>query len=85
MSRVVSIDALVGDVATAAEHQARSLGDIFGSVAEADEATRHNVRIIDQSAAAVRRFHDQAAVLAGLVGHFKIGEVSRVRLAAASA
>lgn len=74
MSRVASIDALVGEVATAAEHQANGLREVFGSVSEADQATRHNVHMIEQSATALRRFHDQAAALAGLVGHFKIGE-----------
>lgn len=74
MGRVASIDALVGKVATAAEDQANGLRDVFGSVSEADQATRHNVLVIDRSAAALRRFHDQAAVLAGLVAHFNIGE-----------
>ena len=71
MQRVGNIDMLVGDVALAAEQQASGLKDVVGSVSEADLATQHNVKLIDSSAASIQRFHDQAAILAGLVRHFQ--------------
>ena len=54
MSRVASIDALVGEVATAAEDQANGLREVFGSVSEADQVTRHNVQMIERSAASLQ-------------------------------
>ena len=48
-----------------------------GSFAEADEAPRHNVGMIDRSAAARAALHDQTAVLVGLVARCKVGDVSR--------
>ena len=72
MTRVASIDALVGGVATAAEQQASGLREVFGSVSEADTTTRQNVKIIEQSAVSLKRFHEQSSVLAGLIGHFRI-------------
>ncbi len=73
MGRVAEIDGLVASAATAAESQADHLKTVVAAVSDADRATQQNVRMGEQSAASVQGVHDQAAVLAGLVGQFRLG------------
>ncbi len=73
MGRVAEVDGLVASAAAAAESQADHLKGVVAAVSEADRATQQNVRMGEQSAASVQGVHDQAAVLAQLVGQFRLG------------
>ena len=71
MDKVADVNRLVGEVATAAEQQAKSLNDVVACVSTADRETRQHAEISEQSARSIHRIRDQSTTLAELVGQFR--------------
>ncbi len=74
--QVNEINALVGDIAAAAQDQATGLGEINEAVNQMDQTTQQNAAMVEQSTAASRSMADEAEGLSQLISQFRLGEAS---------
>ena len=66
------VSELISEVAGAAQHQARSLGEVNAAVTQLDTMTQQNAALVEQSAAASESLRDQAARLTEVVARFRL-------------
>ncbi|HSI47672.1 MAG TPA: methyl-accepting chemotaxis protein [Ideonella sp.] len=67
---------IIGEISSAASEQSEGLGQISGAVSQLDQMTQQNAALVEESAAAAESLKDQAQRLAGLVGHFRLGQAA---------
>jgi methyl-accepting chemotaxis protein-1 (serine sensor receptor) len=77
-----SIDAIVGqvrkvadfiaDISSTAAEQTNTIGQVTDAVGQLDQVTQQNAALVEESAAAAESLKHQAAMLAELVGKFRI-------------
>ncbi|MBS0360215.1 MAG: PAS domain S-box protein [Proteobacteria bacterium] len=71
--RVTEIDALIAQIAGAAQQQASGLGQVNLAVNEMDRVTQQNAAMVEQSSAAAAQMNRETDSLADLVARFDVG------------
>jgi methyl-accepting chemotaxis protein len=74
VEQVSQINALVGEIALAAEQQSTGIEQVNVAVSQMDQATQQNAAMVEQSTAASRNLAGETNSLTQLVGFFKVGE-----------
>ncbi|WP_156924349.1 methyl-accepting chemotaxis protein [Derxia gummosa] len=69
---IARLDALMGEIAGATEHQSGDLGAVSSAVGALDGMTQQNSALVEQTAAAAHSLTEQARALAALVGRFRL-------------
>ncbi|PXW99446.1 methyl-accepting chemotaxis protein [Sphaerotilus hippei] len=64
---------IIGEITSAATEQSQGIGSVNSSVTELDRMTQQNAALVEQSAAAAESLKDQASMLSGVVGRFRLG------------
>jgi methyl-accepting chemotaxis protein len=78
---VASFQAVVGlvtDIAGASREQSAGIEQMAGAVGQMDQVTQQNAALVEEAAAAAESLEEQARVLAGAVGKFKLGVANEV-------
>jgi methyl-accepting chemotaxis protein len=73
--RVTEINGLMGDIASAATHQARNLEQVNGAVGAMDRMTQQNAAMVEQSSAATRSLAAEFEALNQLVATFRTRDI----------
>jgi len=81
VDQVLQINALVSEMAMAAEQQSTGIEQVNAAVSQMDQVTQQNAAMVEQSTAASRNLAGETKTLSNLVGFFAVGET--VRAAAA--
>jgi methyl-accepting chemotaxis protein len=76
VNQVRRVTDLIGDIGTSTQEQSQGIGAVNGAVAELDRMTQQNAALVEQSAAAAQSMSQQAQVLAGAVGAFKLDKAA---------
>lgn len=71
VTRVGEINALIAEIATAAEQQAGNLQNINRAVNEMDLVTQQNAAVVQQAASAAGHLEDESGQLSDLVARFR--------------
>jgi methyl-accepting chemotaxis protein len=74
---VGSVSAIIADIASASDEQARGIEQVNKAVAEMDEVTQQNAANSEESASASEELSGQARELTALVARFDLGEAGR--------
>jgi methyl-accepting chemotaxis protein len=74
--QVVNIDALVSEIAQAAQQQYTGIEEVNVAVGQMDQVTQQNAAMVEQSTAASRNLANETSELAHMIGFFKIGGVA---------
>jgi methyl-accepting chemotaxis protein len=69
---VQRINALLGEVATAANEQTLGIGEVNATVAQLDKSTQQNAALVEQASAAAQSMNEQATSLSAVVAHFRL-------------
>jgi methyl-accepting chemotaxis protein len=69
---VVKVTNIVAEIATATSEQSTGIDQINHAISSMDSATQQNAAQVEESAAAAKLMHQQAAHLQQLVGFFKL-------------
>jgi methyl-accepting chemotaxis protein len=77
VEQVVQINALVKEMAGAAEQQATGIEEVNSAVGEMDQVTQQNAAMVEESTAASRNLASETQTLTGLIGFFKVGNMAR--------
>ena len=80
IARIAEISALVGAIATSAEHQATGLQQVNTAVAEMDGVTQQNAAMVEQATAAARGLAEEAEALTRRVSTFRLDEGAAAQL-----
>jgi methyl-accepting chemotaxis protein len=72
LAQVARADAMVADIAAAAEDQARGLDRINAAVNDMEQATQQNAAMAEESTVASHSLADDAGALTRLVGRFRV-------------
>ena len=75
LRRVTEINGLMGDIASAATHQARNLEQVNGAVGAMDRMTQQNAAMVEQSSAATRSLAAEFEALNQLVATFRTRDI----------
>ena len=78
VEQVVQINALVSEMAQAAEQQASGIEQVNAAVGQMDQVTQQNAAMVEQSTAASRNLADETKALSELIGGFSLGEATHV-------
>jgi methyl-accepting chemotaxis protein len=73
VDQVVQINALVTEMAQAAEQQATGIEEVNSAVGQMDQVTQQNAAMVEQSTAASRNLADETQTLSNLIAFFKVG------------
>jgi methyl-accepting chemotaxis protein len=76
VDQVLQINALVSEMAGAAEQQSTGIEQVNAAVGQMDQVTQQNAAMVEQSTAASRNLASETKVLTDLVGFFSVGEES---------
>ncbi|MHB8285217.1 MAG: methyl-accepting chemotaxis protein, partial [Caulobacteraceae bacterium] len=76
VSKVVEINAIVGDIAASAQEQASALNEVNLAVNQMDQVTQQNAAMVEQSTAAAHSLSSETKELATLIGHFHLGQAA---------
>ena len=63
---------LVADISNASRDQAQGIDQVTRAVSQMDEVTQHNAALVEESAAAAESLEEQARLLVGILGEFKL-------------
>jgi methyl-accepting chemotaxis protein len=77
VDQVVQINALVTEMAQAAEQQSSGIEQVNSAVGQMDQVTQQNAAMVEESTAASRNLAGETKVLTDLVGFFSVGEEAR--------
>jgi methyl-accepting chemotaxis protein len=77
MTQVGAIDALVTDIATSAQEQARGLEEVNTAVNRMDQVTQQNAAMVEEATAATHNLKSEATELRRLIGEFRTGQADR--------
>ncbi len=72
VGQVAEVNACVGGIVGVAKEQAAGLADINTAVGQMDRVTQQNAAMVEQTSAATRSLHAEAANLSRLVGRFDV-------------
>jgi len=78
VDQVFQINALVSEMAGAAEQQSTGIEQVNSAVSQMDQVTQQNAAMVEESTAASRNLASETKVLTDLVGFFSVGEASHV-------
>ncbi len=73
VDQVVKINALVNEMALAAEQQSSGIEQVNAAVAQMDQVTQQNAAMVEQSTAASRNLAQESETLGGLASFFTVG------------
>jgi methyl-accepting chemotaxis protein len=73
VEQVHQINALVSEVASAADHQSTSIQEVNAAVGQMDQVTQQNAAMVEQSTAACRSLADKTHALQDLIRFFDVG------------
>jgi hypothetical protein len=79
---VASFQAVVGlvtDISGASREQSTGIEQMSGAVGQMDQVTQQNAALVEEAAAAAESLEEQARVLAGAVGKFKLGAANEAQ------
>jgi methyl-accepting chemotaxis protein len=71
--QVSEITGIVTEIAASAQEQSTALGEVNTAVNQMDQMTQQNAAMVEQSTAASHSLAQEAAQLAELISHFRIG------------
>ncbi len=74
VDQVVQINAVVGEMALAADQQATGIEEVNSAVAQMDQVTQQNAAMVEESTAASRSLAGETQTLKEIVSFFKVGE-----------
>ncbi len=74
-----SVLKLMSDIANASREQSAGIEQVTLAVGQMDEVTQQNAALVEEAAAAAESLEEQARVLVGTVGKFKLDAVGSVR------
>jgi len=77
VDQVLTINALVSEMAQAAEQQSTGIEQVNAAVSQMDQVTQQNAAMVEESTAASRNLAGETQVLANLVDFFSVGTVAR--------
>jgi methyl-accepting chemotaxis protein len=69
---VKRVSDIIGEITSASQQQSVGIEEVNRAVALMDQATQQNAALVEESAAAAGALQNQAAVLAGVVGAFRL-------------
>ena len=72
VAHVGELNAIVSDIAAAAQEEAQALGQINTAINDMDQVTQQNAALVEQATAASRTLADEAQELSGAVGRFQL-------------
>ncbi len=75
VGQVTQINAIVGEIALAAEQQSTGIGQVNAAVGQMDQVTQQNAAMVEETTAASRQLAGEARSLSQAVSFFKIGNV----------
>jgi methyl-accepting chemotaxis protein len=78
VDQVVQINALVSEMAQAAEQQSTGIEQVNTAVGQMDQVTQQNAAMVEQSTAAARNMAGETKVLTELIGFFSVGERTHI-------
>ncbi|WP_374675723.1 methyl-accepting chemotaxis protein [Ideonella sp.] len=73
VSGVKRVSEVIAEISTATREQSQGIGQVGQAVTQLDQMTQQNAALVEESAAAAMSLREQANVLAGAVGAFKLG------------
>jgi methyl-accepting chemotaxis protein len=76
VDQVQQINALVGEMAQAAEQQSTGIEEVNSAVSQMDQVTQQNAAMVEESTAASRNLASETRNLQELVGFFNVGETA---------
>lgn len=76
VDQVVQINALVTEMAEAAQQQSTGIEEVNSAVSQMDQVTQQNAAMVEESTAASRSLASEAAALSELVSFFDVGVVA---------
>jgi methyl-accepting chemotaxis protein len=79
VDQVVQINALVSEMASAADQQSTGIEEVNAAVAQMDQVTQQNAAMVEESTAAARNLAAETGELNDLVAFFKVTEVERAK------
>jgi len=74
VEQVMQINAVINEMAQAAEQQATGIEEVNSAVAQMDQVTQQNAAMVEESTAASRNLADETKTLTGIVSFFDVGE-----------
>ncbi len=77
VDQVLQINALVSEMAKAAEQQSTGIEQVNAAVGQMDQVTQQNAAMVEESTAASRNLAGETRRLSDLVGFFSVGEIER--------
>ncbi len=78
VDQVLKINALVAEMAQAAEQQSTGIEQVNAAVGQMDQVTQQNAAMVEESTAASRNLAGETEVLSNLVGFFSVGGIARM-------
>lgn len=81
VEQVIEINALVSEMAQAAQQQSTGIEEVNAAVSQMDQVTQQNAAMVEESTAASRSLAGETADLTDLVSYFQVGQVETVRRA----
>ncbi|MDH4393135.1 MAG: methyl-accepting chemotaxis protein [Aquabacterium sp.] len=76
VASVQRVTDVIGEITAAAAEQSQGIGQVNGAVANLDQMTQQNAALVEESAAAAESLKDQAQILTGVVGTFRLGALA---------
>ncbi|MBL8350096.1 MAG: HAMP domain-containing protein [Burkholderiaceae bacterium] len=75
VASVQRVTDIIGEISAATAEQSGGIGAVNAAVAKLDQMTQQNAALVEESTAAAESLRDQAGRLAGVVGHFDLGNL----------
>jgi methyl-accepting chemotaxis protein len=75
VDQVIQINALVSEMAAAAQQQSTGIEEVNSAVAQMDQVTQQNAAMVEQSTAAARNLASETAELTQLASFFNVGTI----------
>lgn len=78
VDQVIQINALVSEMAAAAQQQSTGIEEVNAAVAQMDQVTQQNAAMVEESTAAARNLASETAELSKLASFFNVGEFEQI-------
>jgi methyl-accepting chemotaxis protein len=72
---------IMGEIMAATDEQSTGIQQVNQAITQMDEVTQQNAALVEEAAAAAESLQDQAAILANVVGTFKLDDAAETELA----
>ncbi|WP_425563882.1 methyl-accepting chemotaxis protein [Rhizomicrobium palustre] len=80
VAQIVEINALVNEMAGAAERQSVGVAEVSSAVTQVEHVTQQNAAMVEESTAATRSLAAETEVLSDLIGFFQLGEAGGLQV-----